>query len=66
MPPPRWRSGPRRSFSVSHALSQLRAEAWGRALGLDNFPHFAPESLNTTKWHQTLSPPAAAAIYAIR
>lgn len=65
-PQPKWRTQRPRAFSLSQALCQLRGEAWGRALGVDNFPHFAKTPPADTKWQETLSQPAAAAIYAIR
>ena len=48
LPPPKWAGAGRHSFSTQRAISQLRAEVWGRGLGITNFSDFA-----------TLSTPAA-------
>ena len=41
LPPPRWRrNAPRHRLSTADIIAQLRAELWGKALGLDNFSGF--------------------------
>lgn len=63
-PQPKWRRGKPTTFSVSSALAQLRAETWGRALGCENFPHFATDPAALANWQKSLSPPASALLYA--
>jgi hypothetical protein len=42
LPPPKWAASQTPSrFSTVRAINQLRAELWGRALGLMNFSDFA-------------------------
>lgn len=42
LPPPKWAAaGGAPRFSTQRAVNQLRAEVWGRALGITNFSDFA-------------------------
>jgi hypothetical protein len=62
LPRPKWiPSSPSSPISTQQAINQLRAEVWGRGLGLDNFSPFA-SSLPTTTKPQKLSFPLAAAV----
>ena len=50
LPPPKWAAAdapPR--FSTPRAINQLRAEVWGRALGLANFSGFLKNINSATK-----------------
>lgn len=50
LPRPKWiRPSPGARLSTQQALQQLRAEVWGRGLGLDNFSGFASASPSATK-----------------
>ena len=50
LPPPKWAAEEvRPRFSTQRAINQLRAEVWGRALGLANFFGFANRGTPTTK-----------------
>ncbi len=65
LPPPQWAAasqGPR--TSTQHLLHQIRAEVWGRGLGLDTFSGFAAKSTPTTKPHKPSFPLASAVCYA--
>lgn len=65
LPPPKWAAasqGPR--TSTQHLLHQIRAEVWGRGLGLDTFSGFAAKSTPTTKPHKPSFPLASAVFYA--
>jgi hypothetical protein len=66
LPPPKWAptDAPVR-FSTQRALSQLRAEVWGRGLGLTNFSGFASRynpALTPEKFPPDL---ASAVLYAV-
>jgi hypothetical protein len=50
LPPPKWAVDTvSRRFSTPRAINQLRAEVWGRALGLANLSGFASRPTPTTK-----------------
>jgi len=50
LPSPKWAAGTvTERFSTRRAISQLRAEVWGRALGLRNFSGFATAYAPSTK-----------------
>jgi hypothetical protein len=50
LPSPKWAADTAPSrFSTQKAISQLRAEIWGRGLGVTNFSDFATLSTPTTK-----------------
>ena len=65
LPPPKWAAptAPRR-FSTQRAIHQLRAEVWGRALGLANFSDFATLSTATTKPEKFTPDLPSAVLYA--
>lgn len=65
LPPPKWAAGhaqPR--FSTQRAITQLRAEVWGRALRLANFSGFAEPCAPTTKPEKFLPDLSSAVLYA--
>ena len=65
LPPPKWATdngSPR--FSTQRAINQLRAEVWGRALGLANFSAFADHSNPATKPEKLLPDLSSAVLYA--
>lgn len=64
LPPPKWASRTPPRFSTQKAIAQLRAEVWGRALGLTNFTGFAEAHASLAKpekFHPDLS---SAVLYA--
>jgi hypothetical protein len=65
LPRPKWiRPSPSARISTQQALHQLRAEVWGRGLGLDNFSGFASVSSPVTKPEKSSFPLASALCYA--
>ena len=65
LPRPKWmRTSPATHLSTQQALQQLRAEVWGRGLGLDNFSDFASASPPNTKPQNSSFPLASAVCYA--
>lgn len=65
LPPPKWAAasqGPR--TSTQQLLHQIRAEVWGRGLGLDTFSGFVVKSTPTTKPDKPSFPLASAVLYA--
>jgi hypothetical protein len=66
LPPPKWaaNTAPRR-FSAQRAINQLRAEVWGRALGLANFSGFASRSKPIAKPEKFLPDLSSAVLYAV-
>jgi hypothetical protein len=65
LPPPKWAAGDAQSrFSTQRALNQLRAEVWGRALGLTNFSGFANRGTPTTKPEKFAPDLSSAVLYA--
>lgn len=65
LPPPKWRpASPSTRISTQQALHQLRAEVWGRGLGLDNFSGFASSLPRATKPEKSSFPLASAVCYA--
>ena len=65
LPSPKWADtkGQRR-FSTMQALHHLRAEAWGQALGLENFSGFARRCTAITKTEKFLPDLSSAVLYA--
>ena len=65
LPQPKWAgdTAPRR-FSTRRAVNQLRAEVWGRALGLANFSGFATRSTADAKPEKFLPDLSSALLYA--
>ena len=66
LPAPKWaaQTAPRR-FSTQRAVNQLRAEVWGRALGLRNFSGFATLSTPTAKPEKFAPDLRSAVLYAV-
>lgn len=65
LPPPKWAApSPQRRISTQQAINQLRAEVWGRGLGLPNFPGFATPTTPNTKSQKCPFPLASAVCYA--
>jgi hypothetical protein len=65
LPRPKWSAAsasPR--VSTQQAINQLRAEVWGRGLGLDNFSHFDTPPASLTKPQKSPSPLVSALCYA--
>lgn len=65
LPQPKWAAsskGPR--TSTQQIIHQLRAEVWGRGLGLDNFSGFASHLPSDTKPEKCSFPLASAVFYA--
>jgi hypothetical protein len=66
LPAPKWAAAqaqPR--FSTQRAINHLRAEVWGRALGLLNFSDFAPRKTSDTKPEKFHSDLPSALFYAV-
>ena len=64
LPQPKWAGGDAPRFSTQRAISQLRAEVWGRALGLRNFSGFASVGLPITKPEKFAPDLTSAVLYA--
>ena len=67
LPPPKWispQSPPR--FSTQRAINQLRADVWGRALGLANFSDFATQFNRSEKPKKFTPNLASAVLHAIK
>jgi hypothetical protein len=64
LPAPKWAPAVVPRFSTQRAINQLRAEVWGRALGLANFSGFADRSTPTTKPEKFLPDLSSAVLYA--
>jgi hypothetical protein len=65
LPRPKWiPPSPSTRISTQQAIHQLRAEVWGRGLGLDLFSPFAPTLPVIIKPQKPSFPLASAAIYA--
>jgi hypothetical protein len=65
LPRPKWNpSSPDVRISTQQAVNQLRAEVWGRGLGLDNFSGFASSLVADTKPEKCTFPLASAVCYA--
>ena len=65
LPQPKWAAsskGPR--TSTQQLIHQLRAEVWGRSLGIDNFSGFASNPPTGTKPEKCSFPLASAVCYA--
>ncbi len=62
LPRPRWRKErPHERCSTAQAISQLRAQLWGRALGIENFSDFARTTPSHTK-SQKFAPHLASSV----
>jgi hypothetical protein len=66
LPPPKWaaKKVPPR-FSTQRAINQLRAEIWGRALGVTNFSDFATQFTQSAKPEKLLPDLGSAVLYAV-
>ena len=65
LPRPKWMpASPSTRISTQQALHQLRAEVWGRGLGLENFSGFASSLPPATKPEKFSFPLASAVCYA--
>ena len=65
LPRPKWiPTSPGARISTQQAINQLRAEVWGRGLGLHNFSPFASTLPRGTKPEKSPFPLASAACYA--
>ena len=65
LPRPKWMpSSPSTRISTQQAIHQLRAEVWGRGLGLDNFSPFASSLPAASKPEKSSFPLASAVCYA--
>lgn len=65
LPPPKWSAVTPQRFSTARAINQLRAELWGRALGLTNFSGFAALCTPTTKSQKFVPHLPSAVLYAV-
>ena len=66
LPQPKWSANTsHRRFSTPRAINQLRAEVWGRALGLNNFSGFAARHHPITKPEKFPPPLSSAVLYAV-
>jgi len=65
LPAPKWNAAPPRRFSTARAINQLRAELWGRALGLTNFSDFAAQHPPHTKSQKIIPDLPSAVLYAV-
>lgn len=65
LPPPKWAEKNPPRFSTQRAVNQLRAEVWGRALGIDHFSDFATRAPSVTKPEKFLLPLSSAVLYAV-
>jgi len=65
LPRPKWcPAATHVRISTQQAINQLRAEVWGRGLGLDNFSGFAASVLADTKPEKCCFPLSSAVCYA--
>ncbi len=65
LPRPKWiHASPSARISTQQAIHQLRAEVWGRGLGLENFSGFATTLRAATKPEKSSFPLASAVCYA--
>lgn len=65
LPPPKWSAASPPRFSTARAINQLRAELWGRSLGLTNFSGFVAQRTPSTKSEKFLPDLPSAVLYAI-
>lgn len=65
LPPPKWRCRKKPTRTSTQALrNQLRAEMWGRALGLENFSGFSSASDGVKKPEKLVPSLSSAVLYA--
>ena len=66
LPPPKWVSRTTSlPFSTQRAINQLRAEIWGRGLGVSNFSDFATHHAPATKPEKLAPDLTSAVLYAV-
>ena len=66
LPAPKWAAAsPPPRFSTQRAINQLRAEAWGRGLGISNFSDFATLSTASAKPEKFAPDLRSAVLYAV-
>ncbi len=66
LPAPKWSgASPPRRFSTARAINQLRAELWGRSLGLLNFSGFVAQRTPSTKSEKFAPDLPSAVLYAV-
>lgn len=65
LPSPKWSTASPPRFSTARAINQLRAELWGRALGLDNFSGFVAQRTPDTKSEKFAPDLRSAVLYAV-
>jgi hypothetical protein len=65
LPPPKWNSATPQRFSTARAINQLRAELWGRALGVANFSGFVAQRTPSSKSEKFAPDLPSAVLYAV-
>jgi len=66
LPPPKWNAASKAPrFTTARAINHLRAEVWGKALGLTNFSDFVAARTPATKPEKFLSDLPSAVLYAV-
>jgi hypothetical protein len=65
LPPAKWAANTTPRFSTQRAINQLRAEVWGRALGVSNFSDFATRSTPAAKPQKLAPDLRSAVLYAV-
>jgi hypothetical protein len=66
LPPPKWNAASKSPrFTTARAINQLRAEVWGKALGLTNFSDFVAARTPATKSEKFLPDLPSAVLYAV-
>jgi DDE superfamily endonuclease len=65
LPAPKWAAQAPPRFSTQRAINHLRAEVWGRALGLLNFSDFAPTHSPDSKPEKFVPDLRSAVLYAV-
>jgi hypothetical protein len=66
VPTPKWNnSSPAPRTTTPRAINQLRAELWGRALGLTNFSDFVEQRRPIAKPQKFIPDPSSAVLYAV-
>jgi len=65
LPKPKWRAKRKKPrTTTSDLIQQMRAEMWGKALGIDNFSDFATQPKHDTKYDKIKPDLASAVLYA--
>lgn len=65
LPSPKWSAASPPRFSTARAVNQLRAELWGRSLGLTNFSGFVAQRTPSTKSEKFAPDLPSAVLYAV-